>query len=133
MKNLKAYIAEAELLAEIRAGKTPKNFKQSNTGLQTFSDSEKANTDYTHYRLGLALASADGKSAVVDMDPKTFYGKKHTAHPYTQEEADMLRQAYKTVGADYTDLNNGDLNSIELEDTNKASIVAARKKNRYGV
>ena len=133
MKNLKAYIAEAEMLAEIRAGKAPENFKQSNTGLQTFSDSEKANSDYTHYRLGLALASADGKSPVVDMDPKTFYGKKHTAHPYTPEEVAMLKQAYKTVGADYDDLNNGDLNSMELNDTNKTSIVAARKKNRYGV
>ena len=133
MKNLKAYIAEAEILAEIRAGKAPKNFKQSNTGLQTFSDSEKANTDYTHYRLGLALASADGKNPLVDMDPKTFYGKKHTAHPYTDEEVAMLKQAYKAVGADYNDLNNGDLNSLELEDTNKSSVVAARKKNRYGV
>ncbi len=133
MKNLKAYIAEAELLAEVRAGKAPENFKQSNTGLQTFSDKERANTDYTHYRLGLALASADGKSPVVDMDPKSFYGKKHTAHPYTQEEADMLKQAYRTVGAKYDDLNNGDLKSMELNDTNKTSIVAARKKNKYGV
>lgn len=133
MKNLKAYIAEVEILSEVRAGKVPGNFKQSSTGLQTFSDSEKANTDYTHYRLGLALASADGKSPIVDMDPKTFYGKKHTAHPYTQEEVAMLKQAYKTVGANYTDLNSNDLNSLELDDTNKTSIVAARKKNKYGV
>lgn len=134
MKNLKAYIAEVEqMITEVKAGKVPTDYQEASTGLHTFSDSEKANTDYTHYRLGLALASADGKSAVVDMDPKTFYGKKHTSHPYTKEEQAMLKQAYKTVGADYTDLNSGDLNSKELKDTNKASIVATPKRNKYGV
>lgn len=122
-----------DIINEVRAGRVPDDYKEASTGLHTFSDSEKASTDYTHYRLGLALASADGKSAVVDMDPKTFYGKKHTAHPYTKEEEAMLKQAYKTVGANYDDLNSGDLNSLELKDTNKISVVAPKKKNRYGV
>lgn len=122
-----------DIIVETRAGSVPDTYQQASTGIHTFTDSEKSNTDYTHYRIGLALAGADGKSAVVDMDPKTFYGKKHTAHPYTKEEAAMLKQAYRTAGADYTDLNNGDLHSGEVKDTNKTSIVAPKKKNKYGV
>lgn len=122
-----------EVIAEARAGKVPDGYKEASTGIQTFSDKEGSNTDYTHYRLGLALASCDGKSPLVDMDPKSFYGKKHTAHPYTQVEADMLKQAYKIAGADSTDLNNGNLNSMELSDTNKSSTTAKQKKNKYGV
>ena len=121
-----------EIVSEARAGKVPDNFKQSNAGLHTFGDAEKMNSDYAHYRLGLALAMSDGKNKL-DIDPKTFYGKKHTAHPYTQEEANMLKQSYAAVGASYEDLNHGDLTSKELEDTHKASPVAPKKKNKYGV
>jgi hypothetical protein len=45
----------------------------------------------------------------------------------------MLKQAYKVVGAEYTDLNHGDLKSKELDDTHKSSPVAKPKKNKYGV
>ncbi len=123
----------SEILMEVAAGETPKNYKESNPGLHLFSDAEKANTDYTHFRLGMALACADGKGQVANMDPKSFYGKKHTAHPYTQEEADMLKQSYKLVGANYKDLNKGNMKSLELGDTNKQSPVAPKKKNKYGV
>lgn len=122
-----------EIINEVRAGEPPGNYKQSSAGLHTFSDGERANTDYTHYRLGLALACADGKGQLIDMDPKTFYGKKHTAHPYTQEEEDMLKQSYKIVGANYKDLNKGNLNSMEVPEVNKTSPTAKPKKNKYGV
>ena len=122
-----------EIITEVKAGDIPKNYKESNPGLHLFSDAEKANSDYTHFRLGLALACADGKGNLADMDPKTFYGKKHTAHPYTQEEADMLTQSYKLVGANYKDLNKGNLKSLELQDTHKQSPVPPKKKNKYGV
>lgn len=122
-----------EIITEVRAGKVPGNYKEASTGIHTFGDGEKTSADYAHYRLGLALACADGKGQLVDMDPKTFYGKKHTAHPYTQEEADMLKQSYKMVGADYEDLNKGNLNSMEPKDTHKHSPVAVKKKNKYGV
>jgi hypothetical protein len=122
-----------EFVFEVRAGKVPQDYQQSTVGLHTFSDAEHANSDYTHYRLGLALAMSDGKSPLVDMDPKTFYGKKHTAQPYTQEEADMLKQAYDLVGANHTDLNAGDLKSKEPKDINSVSPVIKPKKNKYGV
>ena len=121
-----------EIIMEIKAGKVPDGYKEASTGLHTFGDSEKMNSDYAHYRLGLALACSDGKGKI-DMDPKTFYGKKHTAHPYTQEESDMLKQSYKMVGASHSDLNKGNMRSMEPKDTNKVSPHPAKKKNKYGV
>ncbi len=122
-----------EIINEVRTGEIPNGYKEASAGLHTFRDAEKSSTDYVHYRLTLALACADGKGTLIDMDPKTFYGKKHTAHPYTEEEADMLRQSYKLVGASHEDLNDGNLNSMELPDTNKTSLVPKKKKNKYGV
>ena len=120
-----------EIIMEIKAGKVPAGYKEASTGLHTFGDGEKSSADYAHYRLGLALACSDGKGKI-DMDPKTFYGKKHTAHPYTQEEADMLHQSYKLVGASHKDLNKGILRSQEPADTNKTIPHPANKKNKYG-
>ena len=121
-----------EIITEVKAGAVPGNYKEASTGLHTFGDGEKTSADYAHYRLGLALACADGKGKI-DMDPKTFYGKKHTAHPFTQEESDMLKQSYKMVGASHSDLNKGNLRSQEPKDTHKSSPVAPKKKNKYGV
>jgi len=45
----------------------------------------------------------------------------------------MLKQAYKAVGANYKDLNHGDMESKELDTINKTSPVAAPKRNKYGV
>ena len=45
----------------------------------------------------------------------------------------MLKQAYKIVGANYQDINKGDMKSKELDSTNKVSPVPARKKNKHGV
>lgn len=122
-----------EIILEVKAGSVPSDYSDASTGLHVFGDGEKNSADYTHYRLGLALACADGKGQMIDMDPKTFYGKKHTAHPYTQEEAEMLKQSYKLVGADYKDLNKGNLRSQEPKDTHKQSPMLANKKNKYGV
>ncbi len=68
-----------------------------------------------------------------DIDPKSWIGKKKAAFPYTKEEADILKMAYKAAGASYTDLNHGDLESKELDSTYKTSPVSKQKRNKYGV
>jgi hypothetical protein len=45
----------------------------------------------------------------------------------------MLEKAYQAVGANYQDINDGDMRSQELKSTNKSSPVAKPKKNKYGV
>ena len=121
-----------EVIVEASVGKLSKRQQQATRGLNKFTDGDRWNGDYTLYRLGLAVASTDGKS-VPDTDKESWVGKWKVAAPYTQADQDMLEKAYQAVGANYEDVNKGDMRSQELESTQKASPVAPRKKNKYGV
>lgn len=112
--------------------KLTKRQQQSMPGANTYHDAVKANSDYVAYRLGMAVAATDGKTPP-DIDKESWIGKEKSAHPYTKEEQDMLKQAYKAAGASYKDLNNGDMRSLELDSVNKSSTIAHKPKNRYGV
>ena len=143
-KGKKAAVASSELAEQIKAmelelqessqEKISKRKQQSTNGLNTYGDSERMSGDYTAYRLGMAVAGSNGKDPLpIDMKAKSWIGKSKSTHPYTKEEQDMLKQAYKVVGANYKDLNNGDMKSKELDTTYKVSPVAKPKKNKYGV
>jgi hypothetical protein len=121
-----------EVITEESIGKLSKRQQQPTRGLNKFTDGDHWNSDYTLYRLGLAVAATDGKS-VPDTDKESWVGKWKVTAPYSQADQDMLKKAYQAVGADYEDVNHGDMRSQELESTHKASPVAARKKNKYGV
>lgn len=122
-----------EFIIEMQVGKIPKRQQQSTKGLNLYHDKELANSDYTMYRLMMAAAMSDGSGEPIDIDGKSWIGKQKSAHPYTDEEQEMLKQAYKAAGAVYQDLNHGDLKSQELSSTNNVSPVAKIKKNQYGV
>ena len=121
-----------EIITEMRQPAPTKRQAQSSRGLHTYKDAERADSTYTSYRLGMAVAGANGKDPI-EMDGKSWAGKTKTTHPYSMEEEEMLKQAYKSVGAKYKDLNHGDMRSLELDSTNKVSPVAKRKTNKYGV
>jgi hypothetical protein len=118
-----------ELITEMKKGKVTKRQQQSTRGLNTYKDGEKADSTYTSYRLGMAVAGANGKDPV-EMNGKSWAGKNKTAHPYSQVEQDMLKDAYTAVGAEYTDLNHGDMTSKELDGTNTVSPVANWMKTK---
>ena len=118
-----------ELITERKKGKLSKRQQNSTRGLHTFSDAEKANSDYTFNRVGLAAAMCDGKNKP-DIDYLSWLGKSKVTAPYTQAEADILKQAYKLAGANYTDLNHGDMSSKELSSTNTVSPVANWMKTK---
>lgn len=121
-----------ELITEKVEGKLTKRQQMSTRGLHTYSDAERTNSDYVQYRLMMALACADGTNPI-DIDRKSWIGKRKSAHPYSELEVEMLKQAYKAAGAKYTDLNHGDMESKELDTVNRNSPVAKPKRNRYGV
>ena len=121
-----------DIITERKAGKLTKRQQQSTKGVNTYGDGEHISGDYTAYRLGMAVASANGKDPI-NMDSKSWVGKQKSTHPYTKQEQDMLKQAYKAVGASWKDLNHGDMNSKELDSTHTTSPVPKRKKNQYGV
>ncbi len=125
-------VNEIIIEAKIKQAKMTKRQNQSTRGVHTFGDAERANSDYVQFRVGMAAASTDGKTKP-NIDAKSWIGKRKAAFPYTKEEVDILKMAYQAAGANYEDLNHGDLHSEELESTNKVSPVAKPKRNKYGV
>jgi len=108
-----------------RDGKIGHRRQAATVGLHLFNDGERSNSDYTLNRVMMAVAMADGSDEPINMDEKSWIGKKRGAYPYTKIEQDMLKQAYKAAGADWTDLNSGDLDSAEIKSTNTQSPVKA--------
>jgi hypothetical protein len=106
-----------------RDGKIGNRRQAATKGLILFSDGERANSDYTLNRVMMAVAMANGDGSEIDMDAKSWFGKRRGAYPYTEEEHNMLVQAFKAAGAVYTDLNQGNMDSEELESTNKQSPI----------
>ena len=121
-----------DVISEAASAKITKRQSQSSRGISTYSDAEKANSDYVAFKLGQAMAATDGKT-VPEIDAKSWYGKKKTVHPYTEVENEMFKKAAKAVGADYDDVNHGDMQSKEMDSTNTTSPVAKIKTNKYGV
>lgn len=113
-------------------GELKKRQRFAMRGLNKFTDGKKWNSDYTLYRLGLALASTDGKY-MPEVDEESWIGKWKVTAPYSKAEQEMLKLAYKTVHADHEDMNKGDMRSQEGPTVNKSSVIPAKKKNKYGV
>ena len=118
----------SELLTEVKAGKISKRAQQPSRGINTYGDVEHANTDYVGFKLGQAMAMSDGSGAPINIDPKSWYGKKKTVHPYSEVEQQMFKDAAKVVGASYEDMNKGDMKSKELDSTHTVSPVPDRNK-----
>jgi hypothetical protein len=113
-------------ITETADAKISRRLQAATRGLNIYSDSERWNGDYVLNRLGQAVASTDG-TFVPEIDAKSWIGKSKSTHPYTPEEQAMLKMAYKAIGADYTDLNGGDMDSEEMSEVNKISPVKAFK------
>lgn len=108
-----------EFIAENIPGKLSKRQQQSTRGLHVFADTNYDRA-YDLNRVMMAAASTDG-TFVPEIDQESWAGKFNTAHAYTKEEENMLKQAYKAAGIHFKDLNNGDLKSKELDSTNISS------------
>ena len=112
-----------EFVLEARRGKISNRQQQSTRGLNIFSKKiDSYDRMYDLNRLMMAVASSDGIHPI-EMDSESWVGKHNTTHPYTKEEQAMLKLAYKAAGLEYKDLNNGDMDSEELPDTNVKSVV----------
>ena len=110
-----------EFVFESKKGKISQRQQQSTRGLNTFADNQ-FDRHYDLNRVMMAVACSDGVNPI-EMNSESWSGKNNTAHPYTKEEQDMLKLAYKAAGITYKDLNKGDLESEELGSTNTQSTV----------
>lgn len=115
-----------EFIAEGGKTKPKKRHHYASVGLNIFTDSPYDRL-YLLNRVMMAAASTDGKNTP-DLDGESPIGKWNAALPYTQADQDKLNKAYKAAGVNHVmDLNNGDLDSHELESTNKTSPIKAFK------
>lgn len=104
-------------------GKPSHRVQQATRGLNLFRDKRKTNSDYVLNRVMMAAACADGTDAPVEMEDMSWVGTRRSAHPYTKQEQNMLKQAYRAAGAEWDDLNHGDMDSEEVASTNKVSPI----------
>jgi hypothetical protein len=88
---------------------------------------------YDLYRLGMKVAEADGIHPIKGSS-ESWVGRNNTVHPYTQHEADMMKDAYRANGVVWTDelAPNPRNKSLEPAGTHTVSPVAssAWKKGR---
>jgi hypothetical protein len=111
-----------EFVTEDRVGKISKRLNMGTVGLHKFRDMAFADRVYELNRIMMAVASTDG-SFVPELDGESWAGRNNIAAPYTPEEHDMLKMAYKAIGSHHEDLNHGDLRSQEHPAINKDSPV----------
>lgn len=111
-----------EFVNESKLGKISNRQRYASVGLHAFTDSEYDRT-YALNRVMMAAACTDGKT-MPDIPSNSWSSRYNTAHPFTKEEHEMLKLAYKAAGIELVDdLNDGDLESDELDGVNKQSPV----------
>jgi hypothetical protein len=116
----------SEFIAEDKVGKVGHRRQQATVGLTKFKDDRFADRLYELNRVMMAVASTDG-TFVPDIDQESWAGRHNIATPYTEQEQEMLEKAFKAIGSDYEDLNQGDYHSQEVESTNKTSPIKGFK------
>ena len=120
-----------EFITEDNApGKLSKRQRFGSRGLHKFQDVDGRDRVYELNRVMMALAQANGNVGQddgIDLDSESWIGTSNMAVPYTEVEANMLKSAYKAVGSEWEDLNDGDMTSSELPSINKESPVEGFK------
>ena len=114
----------SEFLIEKHTGKIGSRRQSATRGLHKFRDETFQDRIYELNRVMMAVAMSDGTTPI-DMDSESWAGRYNTAHPYTDVEQRMLKQAYEACGSTWEDINHGDNESQELKSTNKTSPVVA--------
>lgn len=119
-----------EFITEDNApGKLTKRQRYGSRGMHKFQDVDGRDRVYELNRVMMALAQADGESdhQKINLDSESWIGTSNMAVPYTEVESNMLKSAYKAVGSEWEDLNDGDMKSSELPSINKESPVEGFK------
>ena len=115
-----------EFVAEAHVGPVGKRRSAATRGLHKFRDETYADRLYELNRVMMAAACTDG-TFVPELDQESWAGRHDIAAPYTKQEADMMKRAYEATGSWNQDLNDGDMESRELDSVNKQSPVIGFK------
>jgi hypothetical protein len=116
-----------EFVVENTKGRISKRLQNATVGLHTFVDNDRADRTYELNRIMMAVAMADGSDAPIAIDTESWAGRNNVAMPYTDVEGKMMHQAFKAVGSEHHDLNNGDTRSQEHPTVQTTSPVVGFK------
>lgn len=114
-----------------KAKKLSKSVSNSMPGV--FVQRQLRNTDaYMQYRYGLAVAAARAvANGEVKFSDESAFAENLTQVMYAEEDKETIDLASKLFGVTPTQIAN--TKSQENPSVNKASPVAKKKKNKYGV
>jgi hypothetical protein len=96
-----------DIISEDRKGKLPPGAAENSRSITRFRDN--GGYDRTNHlnRVMMAAACHDGKTDLAlsaeTVDPASWVEKYNTAHPYTEQEHNMLHHAYKAIGVEIND------------------------------
>jgi len=121
-----------EIVIEGKKGVLDKISKNAMHKTHLYNDGYDAGNNYNFYRVGMAVAMADGSNKKLDIDDRTWYHNNNVAVPYTELDHNMMNQAFKSVKS-VNKLVVGDHRSLEDDKINKISPVRAKTKNKFGV
>ena len=108
-------------------GKMSQDAEGASQGAHKVRDKGGYDRVYHMNRMMMAMASADGKSKKpVKMDSASWVEKYNTAHPYTEEEHNMMHQAIATIPTEHKEVVPYS-KSQEHKDTHKISPVTGFK------
>ena len=112
-----------EIITEQRAGKLADKFASPSKGVWKMRDDGGYDRTYHLNRVMMAAAMHDGKTdKPVDMDSASWAEKYNTAHPYTEQENNMIKGALATIGSDSTEIVS-DRKSREEDHVNRSSTT----------
>ena len=90
-----------EFVTEQRRGRIRAVAQKAMPGTWRFRDSG-IDRAYNLNRVMMAAACADGRDGrPVDMDSSAWNDRFNTAHPYTEAEHNMMRQAFGTIDTEF--------------------------------
>jgi hypothetical protein len=113
----------SEIIEEGKVTKLRKGVKDAQRAVERVRDPEGIDRFYHLNRMMMAMALADGKDKKpVDVPVETWAEKYNTAHPYTDEEYNMVHAAMNTIPTKHKNLSPRGTPS-ELPSVNKTSPV----------
>ena len=126
-------LAEGDIPADLKKMQDPSVVAAVKGGMSIpgISSNKSNGNPYTGYRFGIAMASADGRGNNSAPAAGAMAGDPLLS-VFTQEEYEIVKQAAKDVMAGPIKKLSS-MTSDEVPDTNKTSIVAKPKRNKYGV
>lgn len=116
-----------EIVTEAAKGKMRKGTTQAVSNISSYPYLDNNNHPYLAYRFGVALA----KSPEDIKNQEGPIGSEFTTIGYSDADQEIIDHARKEFGI--TTRKHSTKGSAELDTVNKASPVAKRKKNKYGV